>query len=119
MDVVTHHHGLRRIEGNQKLWDTKRIIVASGVAKVRSNIAFPVLVAYVSDKTVILKARELIGSSLPVPVPAEPHEFNPEELSQPFRDLWDNISEITFEGNDEPVDKSTLQDPKEDTKPEY
>lgn len=105
MDIVAHHHGLRLIEESQKLCDKKRIMVAAGVAKVRSNIAFPVLVATILHMPVSLQAREIIGSLLAVPVPANPKEiaaveardheykgyFNPNELSQPYRDFWDNI----------------------------
>lgn len=77
------------------MWDTKRIKEASGVARVKSNVVFPVRLANVSYRPVSFLARKLIGSSLPLPVAAGPHVaaeveagnpeyegfFNPDELS--------------------------------------
>ena len=123
--VTCNHQGLRLVEMRQELWDKKRVAVASGVSKVKPNVPFLVQIANFSNKAVRLFANERVGISHPVPIPASEKEiaaavdeesesdgrFDIKRLARPFREIWNQVSTITFEGEDEPVPDSIEIDP--------
>lgn len=94
VDVTSHHNGMSLIEGGQDLWEKKGIMVAAGVADVNANRMFKVRVANFTTQPVELQKRERIGSSLPVPVPAEPHEVTEIEAGKPDHEGFFNPEEI-------------------------
>ena len=85
----------------------------------------PSKIANFSNVPRTLYAHEKVGVSHPVPIPADNAEsaaaiqeqmafegqFNPSELAEPFRNIWEQISAITFEGESEAVPDSIEVDP--------
>ena len=114
--------GLRLVEGREELWEKKRLIIANGVARVQPTEWFWIQVANLNEHTVKLLRRERLATAMACPVSVAPSEinlipesvhqaegcFSKEEISQPYRDLWDNISQISFEDDDSVAHKIAL-----------
>ena len=127
VSVTSQTKGLRIIEGRQDLWQRKKVITASGIARVKTNVPFDVQVANFSKKPVRLQRGERIGSSLPVPIPGQEDEvcaaeagdrdydgfFDPTKVPEPFQEIWRNVCAISFEGEAEPVPHTVQPDPEE------
>ena len=123
--VSSHTSGLRIVEGRQAMWEKKRVVAASGIARIEPERMFEIQVANFSSEPVTLRKGERIATSLPVPIPAsqdevaaiEPDErrqeglFDPSELSRPFQEIWETIGAISFEGDGTVISGSALDDP--------
>lgn len=120
--------GLRIIEGCQEYFDKQRIAVQAGVARIISNEKFWIQLANLSSEEVRLQPRGRIASALQMPIHTTDAEINmisteeverqrllnPKELAQPFQEIWDNINEITFQGESEAVTELVQPDPEAD-----
>ena len=99
--VTCNHQGLRIIESLQKIWDKKKVIVASGVARVRPLCPFEVKIANFSRHRITLYANKNVGTSHSVPIPATEEEvaaaieeqlqlegqFDPSQVKGTFRNI--------------------------------
>lgn len=123
--VNIHTRDLRITEGRQEYQDKKRIAVPAVVARIQAFEQFWIKFANFSNEDDILQPRERIATSLQIPILTKDETINsvssealvrerlldPKTLAQPFRDIWDNTSEITFEVEDEPAADVVQPDP--------